>query len=116
QKAVYCRALAEDLTHDRLTLDLLKSMEDEAVSEALMQVKGIGRWTAEVYLIACLDRQDVWPAGDVALKIALQHLKGLDVRPSVDEMDRHAAPLKPHRTLAARILWRYYADIVRQKK
>lgn len=116
QKAVYCRALAEDLTGRRLSLDRLESMEDEAISEALMQVKGIGRWTAEVYLIACLDRQDVWPAGDVALKIALQHLKGLDARPSVDEMDEHAAPLKPHRTLAARILWRYYADIVRRKK
>ncbi len=115
QKAIYCRALAHDILSEALSLEALPDMPDERVMETLMQVKGIGRWTAEIYLLACLDRQDIWPAGDVALKTALQHLKDLPERPSVDEMDDLVAPLRPHRTLVARILWRYYADVVRKK-
>lgn len=116
QKAVYCHALANDLTSNRISLDNLTQMNNAQAFDILTSVKGIGRWTAEIYLIACLNRQDIWPAGDVALKIALQHLKKLESRPTVDEMDIHAEPLRPWRTLAARILWRYYADIVQTSK
>ncbi|GLQ05329.1 DNA-3-methyladenine glycosylase family protein [Sneathiella chinensis] len=112
QKAVYCRALADDIVRGKLNLGGLHALEDEDILAALTEVKGIGRWTAEIYMIACLGRQDIWPAGDVALKIALQHLKGLEERPSQKEMDRHAEPLRPFRTLAARVLWRYYVDVV----
>ncbi|WP_267177740.1 DNA-3-methyladenine glycosylase family protein [Sneathiella aquimaris] len=115
QKAVYTRALAEQIVAGRLILEKLDTLSDAEAMETLMQVKGIGRWTAEVYLIACLQRQDIWPAGDVALKIAMHHLKALPERPSVKEMDELAAPLRPYRTLAARILWRYYADVVKRK-
>lgn len=116
QKAIYCHALANDLTSNRISLDILPQMDNAQILDILTSVKGIGRWTAEIYMIACLGRQDIWPAGDVALKIALQHLKKLENRPTVDEMDFHAEPLRPWRTLAARILWRYYADIVRSRK
>ncbi len=115
QKAVYCRALAHDIQSKTLSLESLPDMTDAKAMETLMQVKGIGRWTAEIYLLSCLNRQDIWPAGDVALKTALQHLKDLPKRPSVEEMDDLIAPLRPHRTLVARILWRYYADVVRKK-
>lgn len=115
QKAVYCRALATSINEGTLSLTSLNQLEDPAAIDHLTQVKGIGRWTAEIYLMASLRRQDIWPAGDVALKVALQHLKKLDARPSVEEMDLYAEKWRPYRTLAARILWRYYADVVKKK-
>ncbi len=115
-KVRYCLALAEDISEGRLDLDRLPTLSDEAAAEHLTQVKGIGRWTAEIYLISCLQRPDIWPAGDVALQIALQHLKSLETRPTIDEMDKICAHLSPHRTLAARVLWRYYVDVVKPPK
>ncbi|OUR76111.1 hypothetical protein A9Q83_14940 [Alphaproteobacteria bacterium 46_93_T64] len=112
-KARYCRALANDIISGTLSLEALDEMNDDAAMSALTEVKGIGRWTAEIYLFSCLGRTDIWPAGDVALQAALQHLKKLPTRPGVAEMDKLAEPLRPHRTLAAQILWRYYSDVVR---
>lgn len=114
-KAIYCHALANDIKTGKISLSSLSAHNNDEIHEILTSVKGIGRWTAEIYMIACLGRQDIWPAGDVALRIALQHLKGWDDRPTLDEMDAHSEPLSPYRTLAARILWRYYADIVQNK-
>ncbi|MEH6545902.1 MAG: hypothetical protein V7701_05715 [Sneathiella sp.] len=116
QKAKYCRALATDILEKRLILSELPDLEDNAVIEQLTQVKGIGRWTAEIYMMACLGHTDIWPAGDVALQSAMGHLKGHDVRPSIEQMDILAEPLRPYRTIAARILWRYYADVVQAGK
>lgn len=116
RKAVYCRALADHITSGKLSFVSLDDMSNQQVELELTAVKGIGRWTAEIYMISCLGRQDIWPAGDVALKVALQHLKNLDDRPNADEMDAHAEILRPYRTLAARILWRYYADVVQAPK
>ena len=115
-KARYCLALAGDISEGRLDLDRLPDLSDKEAAEHLTQVKGIGRWTAEIYLISCLQRPDIWPAGDVALQIALQHLKSLETRPTIDEMDDICAHLSPHRTLAARVLWRYYVDVVKPPK
>jgi DNA-3-methyladenine glycosylase II len=116
QKAKYCRALAEDISSNKLSLEQLDHLEDEAVLAQLVQVKGIGRWTAEVYMIACLGRTDVWPAGDVALQSAMGHLKDLAIRPNIEMMDQLATPLRPYRTVAARVLWRYYADVVQKSR
>jgi DNA-3-methyladenine glycosylase II len=113
QKALYCQALATEIAEKRLDLDGLEHMNDQDAIAALTTVKGIGRWTAEIYLISCLARQDIWPAGDIALQVALQHLKNLPERPNLAEMDHHSLPLQPYRTIAARILWRYYSDIVK---
>ncbi len=112
QKAKYCHALAEEIRTRRLVLEDLHDMEDEQALKQLIRVKGIGRWTAEIYLMACLGRTDIWPAGDVALQSAMGHLKNHPIRPTVDVMDELAEPLRPYRTVAARILWRYYADVV----
>lgn len=112
QKAKYCHALAEEIRTRRLVLEDLHDMEDGPALEQLIKVKGIGRWTAEIYLMACLGRTDIWPAGDVALQSAMGHLKNHPVRPTVEVMDELAEPLRPYRTVAARILWRYYADVV----
>ncbi|MBO0332925.1 DNA-3-methyladenine glycosylase 2 family protein [Sneathiella sp. CAU 1612] len=112
QKARYCRALAEDIISERLVLDSLHAHDDEEVLTQLTSVKGIGRWTAEIYMMSCLGRTDIWPAGDVALQTAFGHLKQLPTRPDVAKMDDLAEPYRPYRTVAARILWRYYADVV----
>ncbi|USG61037.1 hypothetical protein NBZ79_17920 [Sneathiella marina] len=116
QKAKYCRALATDILEKRLILNKLPELSDQDVIEQLTQVKGIGRWTAEIYMMACLGHTDIWPAGDVALQSAMGHLKGRDVRPTVEQMDMLAEPLRPYRTIAARILWRYYVDVVQAEK
>ncbi|MZR29971.1 DNA-3-methyladenine glycosylase family protein [Sneathiella litorea] len=112
QKARYCRALAEEIQSNRLLLKTLHERDDEEVLSQLTCVKGIGRWTAEIYMISCLGRTDIWPAGDVALQTAFGHLKRLPTRPDAAKMDELAEPLRPYRTVAARILWRYYADVV----
>jgi len=76
-----------------------------------VQIKGIGRWTAEIYLMFSLNRSDVWPAGDLALVVAAQHLLGLPRRPTADEMDAISEQWRPWRTTAAIMLWQYYRHI-----
>lgn len=116
QKAKYCRALATDILEKRLDLNDLPNLDDDTVLQQLTQVKGIGRWTAEIYMMACLGHTDIWPAGDVALQVSMGHLKGHDSRPTIEQMDILAEPLRPYRTIAARILWRYYVDVVQAEK
>lgn len=107
-KMVYTRALAQAVTDGDLPLRRLPAMSDEDVMKALTSVKGIGRWTAEVYLLFALGRPDVFPAGDLALQAAVQDLKGLDERPREQELIGLAEAWRPHRGVAARLLWRYY--------
>jgi DNA-3-methyladenine glycosylase II len=73
-----------------------------------MKIKGIGPWTADIYLLMALLRPDIWPAGDLALATAVQKLKGLAVRPGVEELEQIAQPWRPWRAVAARLLWHYY--------
>jgi DNA-3-methyladenine glycosylase II len=98
-----CRALAAAA----LDFDGLAAMSDEAAVTALTAVKGIGRWTAEIYLLAALGRTDIWPAGDVGLQAAVHRFAGLSERPGVAEMERLAEPWRPWRSAAARLLWHY---------
>ncbi len=107
-KIRYARALAEDLVSGRLNLSKLKDLDDEAVVEELTKVKGIGRWTAEIYLLSALGRTDIWPAADIALMTAAQELKGLPERPKADQLRELALAWRPYRTIAARMLWHYY--------
>ncbi len=104
-KMRYCRALAEDLLAGRIDLDGLAGLDDEAAIEHLTRAKGIGVWSAEVYLLFALRRPDVWPAGDLAVQVAVQRVKGLEARPNVAEMRALAEPWRPHRSAAARFLW-----------
>ena len=86
----------------------LPAMPDEAVREALIAHKGIGPWTADIYLLMVLLRPDIWPAGDLALAVAAQHVKRLKTRPTPDQLDELALAWSPWRAVAARILWHYY--------
>ena len=108
QKALYARELAKALEMRHLDLDALADMQDEDAIAALTSVKGIGRWTAEIYLLFSLGRPDVMPADDLALQVAAQRIKGLDARPTGRELRAMAEAWRPWRSVAARLLWHYY--------
>jgi DNA-3-methyladenine glycosylase II len=88
----------------------LQSEEDQAARQELMKLKGIGRWTADIYLLMVLLRPDIWPSGDLALAKAVQEIKNLPERPRSETLDEIAEGWKPWRAVAARILWHYYLN------
>ena len=108
QKIGYARGLAQAVLEERLDLDALATMADKKAYSRLLQQKGIGPWTAHVYLLMALRRADIWPIGDLALVVAMQEIKSLPHRPSADEMTALARPWQPWRAVAARILWHHY--------
>lgn len=108
QKTAYCLHLAQSLNEKSLRLSQLSRMSDAEVRAALMEIKGIGSWSADVYLLMALRRADIWPASDLALQIAMMKLKGLSFRPNPNQLDEMAEPWRPYRSVAARMLWQYY--------
>ncbi|MEK6286895.1 MAG: DNA-3-methyladenine glycosylase 2 family protein [Acidobacteriota bacterium] len=108
QKTSYGRYLAQAIVEGLLDLDALRSMDDASVRSELIKIKGIGRWTADIYLLMVLRRPDIWPSGDLALAVAAQKVKRLGTRPTPEELDEMSAAWKPWRAVAARILWHYY--------
>ena len=108
QKAEYARILAGALDDGELDLDGLADLPDEEVRERLMHLKGIGRWTADIYLLMALGRPDIWPVGDLALVVAAQRIKRLDARPNPEEFERLGDAWRPWRSVAARLLWHHY--------
>jgi DNA-3-methyladenine glycosylase II len=110
QKAAYGRALAEAVLQKELDLRGLRALDDEAARRALLRIKGIGLWTADIYLLMALLRPDVWPRGDRALAVAYQQLNGSRAAPSDDELAEWALEWKPWRAVAARILWHFYLN------
>ncbi|RIK35106.1 MAG: DNA-3-methyladenine glycosylase 2 family protein [Chloroflexi bacterium] len=108
QKAGYARHLAQTLLAGQLDLDQLAQQDDAAVRSALLALKGIGPWSADIYLLMALRRPDVWPVGDLALQVAMQRVKQLPSRPTADEMEELAEPWRPWRAAAARLLWHHY--------
>jgi DNA-3-methyladenine glycosylase II len=108
QKMAYGRSLSEHCLDGSLKLDGLKRLDDEAAIATLTAVKGIGRWTSEVYLLFALGRPDVFPAEDLALMIAAQRLKGLQERPNKKRMIEIAEPWRPWRGAVAHLLWQFY--------
>ena len=107
QKASYARSLAEEVTSGRLDLDNLPADDDEAVA-ALVRVKGIGRWSAEVYLLFAEGRPDIWPAGDLAVQIEIGRILGHEARPSEQLTRELAEAWRPHRGAAAIFAWHHY--------
>ncbi|MYK59027.1 MAG: DNA-3-methyladenine glycosylase 2 family protein [Rhodospirillaceae bacterium] len=109
-KIRYARALAEGCESGALDLDRLEGLPDEDAVAALVAVKGIGRWTAEVYLLFALGRRDVLPAGDLALLTAAQRLFGLPERPAPGGLLERAEIWRPWRGAVAHLLWRYFSE------
>lgn len=106
--AVICAARAE--VGGDFSFDDLESMDDTEVVKSLTGLKGVGRWTADIYLMTCLGRLDAWPAGDLAVRVGLQFLEDFNEVPAIADMDRHADKWKPVRAVAARYLWDHYVD------
>ena len=109
QKAGYARGLAEAAVARAIDLDGLALRPDEDVVEALIRLKGIGRWSAEIYLLFALGRPDAFPADDLALMIGAQRLKRLDARPNRTGLTEIAEAWRPWRGPAALLLWHYYS-------
>ncbi|MGH6948474.1 MAG: DNA-3-methyladenine glycosylase family protein [Kiloniellales bacterium] len=108
QKIRYGRALAEDLLSGRISLRKLARLPDEEAIDYLSQAKGIGRWSAEVYLLFALKRPDIWPIDDLAVRVAFLRLKRLRREPRREKLVALAEPWRPYRSAAARFLWHYY--------
>lgn len=108
QKKGYVRLLAEDICSGRLDLAGLAYQDEATVREALLQVKGLGEWSIDIYLLMALRRPDTWPKSDLALLKAAQEVKGLAQRPTWQEMEALGEAWRPWRAVAARILWHHY--------
>jgi DNA-3-methyladenine glycosylase II len=108
QKTAYGRGLAKALVDGHLDLVKLAMMPDTKVRTELIKVKGIGPWTADIYLLMALRRPDIMPSADLALLTAVQKVKRLAARPTPDELNTLSKNWKPWRSVAARLLWHYY--------
>jgi len=108
QKAAYCVHIARAIVEGRLNLGAVARMSDSNAKAALTRIKGIGPWTADIYLLMALRRPDVWPSGDLALVTSLGRLKRLRERPAPARAAKIAESWRPFRSVAARMLWQYY--------
>ncbi len=105
QKTGYGHAIAEDLVNGRVDLGTVETLADEEAIAELVKLKGIGRWTAECFLLFSYGRPDVWPADDVGLMIGMEKIKSLKKRPDAKRMRKLAEAWRPWRGVAARLLW-----------
>ncbi len=111
QKRACSRALAEAIASRHLQLKTLTAMPDIEARRTLMTIKGIGPWTADIYLLLALRRPDIWPRGDLALNKALIAVKNLHKKSAEADLAAIAAAWQPWRAVAARILWHCYLSI-----
>jgi DNA-3-methyladenine glycosylase II len=108
QKTSYLLNVSSAIVAGTLNLRRLSRLPDGDVKEALMRIKGLGSWSADVYLLMAMRRADIWPAGDLALAVAIKELHGLERKPTFEELEVIAEKWRPHRAVAARMLWQYY--------
>ena len=106
QKAHYAIQVAESFRHGHLKL--ISRLSDDDAHARLTSIKGVGPWTANIYLLMALRRQDIWPDGDIALASAAMRIRKMKQRPSFVELSRMAERWRPYRSVAARMLWQYY--------
>ena len=104
-KQRHMRAIASRIVDGSLDLDRIRTLPDEEAHAHLVETKGIGPWTAEIYLMFGLGRADIWPAGDLALQAAVAETLGLRKRPDTKAMIRIGERYKPWRAVAARLFW-----------
>ena len=108
QKNRYARQLARDIVDGSLDLEALEGYRDEEARSHLMAIKGIGRWSADIYLVMALRRPDVWPHSDIALIRTVTRIKELKSHPSIEEWDAIGEAWRPWRSVAARLVWFEY--------
>lgn len=110
QKAGYCRGLARSILSGELDLEALEHADAEEARARLLALRGIGPWTADIYLLMVLGHRDVWPVGDLALAKAMRSVKALGDVPGAEEQERLAEAWRPWRSVAARLLWHHYLE------
>ena len=110
-KAAHARDLAQAFAEGRLSAEKIASLPDEEAIAAITAVRGMGRWSAEIYLLFALGRRDVFPAGDIAVAGAAAALKSLPARPGPVELRELAEAWRPGRSLAARLLWHHWRHL-----
>ena len=115
QKAAYVRALAQAIVSGAFEIGALDSLDDERARSALLTLKGIGGWSADIYLLMALRRADVWPGGDLALAIAVREVKRLRKVPGAERLATISRTWRPWRAVAARVLWHRYLSTPRTR-
>ena len=113
QKAKYGQEVALAHVEGRIDLDHLERLSDEEAIARLVAIKGVGRWTAETFLMFCEGRQDVFPGGDIALQEAIRWADGATLRPTEKQACARAEIWRPHRSVAAHLLWGWYGAVKR---
>lgn len=113
QKTRYCRGLAEAILDGSFEPNSLPTLPDDEARAHLVALKGIGNWTADVYLLMVLRRPDIWPIGDRALVVAAKEVKKLERDPSPEEMEALGEAWRPWRSVASRLLWHHYLNTPR---
>ena len=116
QKNIYIKYLAEALLSGQLDLNELEDMPDNEVRAKLVALKGIGNWTADVYLMFVLQHSDVFPIGDLAAVNAMKRVKNLPADITKEEMIETATQWQPYRTIATMLLWHYYLSVPQNKR
>ena len=110
QKSSYCINIAAAILDDKLDLISLNNMNDDDAKEMLSRIKGIGPWTANIYLLMALRRSNIWPAGDIALASSMRKIKRLRSYPTNEKQIKIAEQWRPYRSVAARMLWQHYLN------
>ncbi len=113
QKATYAHEIARAHVEGRIDFDHLERLSDAEATQKLTAIKGVGLWTAETFLMFCEGRLDVFPGGDVALQEAMKWADGLEVRPKEKAAYARAEAWRPHRGVAAHLLWAWYGLVKR---
>ena len=108
QKINYCKGIANKIISGDLNLKKLEKKSDAEVIKELVEIKGIGEWTAKCYLLGCLKRIDIWPSSDLGIIVAIQKLKDMEERPKELTIEKIAEPWSPYRSIAALLLWSTY--------
>jgi len=115
QKSAYIRQLAQAIVAGEFDPDDLVDLDDDAARTALIKLRGVGAWTADIYLLMALGRADIWPSGDLALVAAIREVKRMRSLPSADRVERITRAWSPWRAVAARVLWHHYLSTPRTR-
>ena len=108
QKASYCLGLAQNILDKEISLQRISKLDANIAFESLVKIRGIGKWSAKIYLLMALRHPDIWPQGDLALNSSVYKIKRLRRKPSEERIDKIVSKWQPWRSVAARILWHYY--------
>ena len=110
-KAKSFHEIAARIIDGRLNFSVYDDLDEDIIIKQLCALPGVGPWTADIYLLSVMGASDAWPAGDLALRIAVHDFLKLDNRPEIKDMPRHAEAWRPHRAVAARLLWSHYRGL-----